>query len=118
MKGDERVASIADERDVRWRNFLTRTLVPASILYAFLSGLRLPSRWATTNLILDYHFGFTKRGLFGELLDFLQAPPYPYAFLAALAYTIFLVSLGLLLYLFWKGREVGGRSTLHDLRLS
>jgi hypothetical protein len=106
------VTSISGERDVRWRNSITRALVPAAIVYAVLSGFRLPSRWATTNLILDYHFGFTKRGLFGELLDFLKAPPYPYEFLAAVAYGIFLASLGLLLYLFWKGRAVGGRSTL------
>jgi hypothetical protein len=106
------VTSIPGDRDVRWRNFLTRALVPTSIVYALLSGFRLPSRWATTNLILDYHFGFTKRGLFGELLDFLRAPPYPYSFLAAVAYSIFLIALSLLLYLFWKGREVSGRSTL------
>jgi hypothetical protein len=106
------VTASPSERDARWRNSITRALVPASILYALLSGFRLPSRWATTNLIVDYHFGFTKRGLFGQLLDFLKAPPYPYAFLAALAYGIFLVSLGLLIHLFCKGREVSGRSAL------
>jgi hypothetical protein len=106
------VTSISGEREQRWRALITRALVPASILYGILSGFRLPGRWATTNLVLDYHFGFTKRGAFGELLEWLKTPPYPYSFLAAVAYGIFLVSLGLLIYLFCKGREHTGRSTL------
>jgi hypothetical protein len=106
------MTSCPGEHDGRWRKAITYAIVPASILYGILSGFRLPSRWATTNLIFDYHFGFTKRALFGELLAFFKAPPYPYFFLAAIAYCIFLVSLGLLIYFFWKGRAVSSRAIL------
>src|SRR5579871_227113 len=106
------MTSYSQEHEGRWRKALLNWIVPAAILYALLSGFRLPSRWATTNLILDYHFGFTKRGLFGDFLSLLRTPPYPYAFLAATAYTIFLLWLGLLIYFFWKGRVDRGRATL------
>ena len=106
------MTSSAGELDGRWRQAIAYAIVPASILYGILSGFRLPSRWATTNLIFDYHFGFTKRGLFGELLAFLKTPPYTYPFLAAIAYGIFLVSLGLLVYYFRKGRAVSIRALL------
>lgn len=98
--------------DSGWRRIVSRAIVPASILYGVLSGIRLPSRWATTNLIFDYHFGFSKRALFGAVLAVLKAPPYPYAFLALIAYGILLVWLALLLSYFRTGLRVSSRATL------
>ena len=52
-------------------------------------------------MMIDYHFGFGKRGLIGEVLELIDKPPYHYVTLAVMAFTVFglwLVLLGCAAY--------------------
>ena len=65
-------------------------------LFAFLliltvmKGIRMPSRWAVTHYLFTYQMGFTRRGLWGELLRrTLQARTSNYFVLATVGLIIF-----------------------------
>jgi hypothetical protein len=74
-----------------------------------LAGLTWPSLWAASSMVFDYHYGFGKHGLFGALLASFIEPPYRYASLAALAFGIFALWLGLLCAASWPAmRRDGG----------
>jgi hypothetical protein len=63
---------------------------------AILKGLRLPSLWAATQANLDYHQGFIKRGLFGQLAHSLAIPIAHYDVFVLLSGFLLLVLLLLL----------------------
>jgi len=64
---------------------------------AVLKGLRLPGLWAATQAYLDYHDGFIKRGLLGEVLKGLGVPLDHYASFAMASAVMLLVLAVLLL---------------------
>jgi hypothetical protein len=73
-----------------------RAAVTLLSVIAILKGLRLPSLWAATQANLDYHQGFIKRGLFGELAYTLGIPIAHYDVFVLLSGFLLLVLLVLL----------------------
>jgi hypothetical protein len=51
-------------------------LIAALVLLAnsVLRGIRMPGYWAATHLLFNYQFGFSKRGLIGSLIAYLNSP--------------------------------------------
>ena len=51
-------------------------LIAALVLLAnsVLRGIRMPGYWAATHLLFNYQFGFSKRGLLGSLIAYLDSP--------------------------------------------
>jgi hypothetical protein len=77
----------------------TRFWRAAAGLFAIISilkGLRLPSLWAATQANLDYHQGFIKRGLFGQLARSLGIPIAHYDAFVVLSALLLLAMLALL----------------------
>lgn len=63
---------------VTFRGALRRhaVLIAALVLLAnsVLRGIRMPGYWAATHLLFNYQFGFSKRGLLGNLIVYLHSP--------------------------------------------
>ena len=53
---------------------LLRVAAAASFFLAIINHLLPPKSFAATQLLFDYEFGFTRRGLFGSLLNFVVGP--------------------------------------------
>lgn len=51
-----------------WQPVLSIAVLAATLLTTLLRTLRAPNDWAEAHWLLDYRFGFVKRGLPGELL--------------------------------------------------
>jgi hypothetical protein len=78
----------------------------AAVLFsivAILKGLRLPSLWAATQANLDYHQGFIKRGLFGQLARSSGAHIAHYEVFVLLSGALLLTLLALLAW--WVSRS-------------
>jgi hypothetical protein len=78
-------------------------LLPISALCGILSGLRWPQTYTISHMVIDYHFGFGKRGLIGLILEHIDRPPYHYVTLAWMAFAVFVVWVGLLVVSGWRG---------------
>jgi hypothetical protein len=78
---------------------------------SILRGIRAPGRWAYTELLFNYDFGFSKRALQGAVLSFIGVPSlYGYKFCFWYDLTILLVNVVLLAALLKKICEVGNES--------
>jgi hypothetical protein len=77
-------------------------LLPISLLCGTLSGLRWPQTYTISHMVIDYHFGFGKRGLIGLILEHIDRPPYHYVTLAWMAFAVFAVWVGLLVVSGWR----------------
>lgn len=78
-------------------------LLPLACLYGLLSALTWPLAYTATHIIIDYHFGFGKRGLLGALLGLIAPPPYHYVTLAYTAFAVLALWLALLVAVAWRG---------------
>lgn len=89
-------------------------VTPLLALIALLKGLRLPGLWAATQAQLNYHDGFVKRGLFGELASALGLPIAHYAMFVAVSAVVFLAFIALLTRWIWLSevRRIGAGSVL------
>ncbi len=74
-----------------------RRLLPFAFLYGLLSALRWPQIYTITHMVIDYRFGFGKRGLIGAILEHVDKPPYHYITLAWIAFAVFVLWLTTLL---------------------
>jgi len=86
---------------VKARSALT-VLLPVSLLCGILSGLRWPQTYTISHMVIDYHFGFGKRGLIGLILEHIDRPPYHYATLAWMAFAVFAAWICLLVLSVWR----------------
>ncbi len=77
-------------------------LIPLAFLHGVLAALRWPMLWATSQMVLDYHFGFGKRGLVGTVLGWVAPPPYHYVTLARIGFIAFGIWLALLTAAGWR----------------
>jgi hypothetical protein len=75
-------------------------------LVSILKGLRVPSLWAATQANLDYHEGFIKRGLFGQIAHSLGIHIAHYDVFVLLSSLLLLI---LLVLLFWWVSRSGAR---------
>lgn len=84
-------------------------LVALALAVGILAGLRWPQVYALTHWLIDYHYGFGKRGLLGTLLRLIDKPPYHYRTLVVMAGSIAIAGLALLLALGWRAarRDAG-----------
>src|ERR1700726_4979136 len=80
-----------------WRLMLAVNV--AVVIGVFLYKIRLPPFVPYIHLLVDYHFGFTKRALIGALLSLLFSKV-PVWLVFALSGTVWLITLGLFLKLF------------------
>jgi hypothetical protein len=62
------------------------------------SALRWPQAYSLSYMIVDYHFGFGKRGFLGSIFDQVDKPPFHYVTLATFAFAVFGVWLVMLIY--------------------
>jgi hypothetical protein len=69
------------------------SLIGVFLCHAIIAGARLPNLWATTHWLLDYEFGFIKRGLAGEVLTWFAGPKISYYSIAGLSLVITLLNL-------------------------
>ena len=81
------------------RRRIAAVLLAAAGLNGVLSALEWPSLYALTHMVIDYRFGFGKRGLLGCLLSVIDHPPYHYATLAWMAFAVFAAWLILLAFI-------------------
>ncbi len=79
-----------------------KILLPVSLLCGVLSGLRWPQTYTVSHMVIDYHFGFGKRGLIGLILEHIDRPPYHYATLAWMAFAVFAFWIALLVVSGWR----------------
>lgn len=54
----------------RNQKFLIAFLYLFALSFSFFKTVRLPNKWAVAHWLMDYRFGFIKRGLIGELFGF------------------------------------------------
>lgn len=54
-----------------YRKFLLIFLYLYALVFSVSKTIRIPNQWAQSHWLVDYRFGFIKRGLAGELLGFL-----------------------------------------------
>jgi hypothetical protein len=80
-----------------WRLMLAVNV--AVVIGVFLDKIRLPPFVPYIHLLVDYHFGFTKRALIGALLS-LMFSKVPVWLVFALSGAVWLITLGLFLKLF------------------
>jgi hypothetical protein len=71
---------------------------------AFVKGLRRPNLWTATQTQFDYRFGFIRRGLFGQVLSWLDIPANHYAVFAIVAYLLLIVLTMVLIRWVWMSR--------------
>ena len=74
-------------------------LIAGVVLLAnsILRGIRAPGRWAYTELLFNYDFGFSKRALQGAILSIIGTPSlYHYSFCFWYDLTILFINVGLL----------------------
>lgn len=72
-----------DQATPQWSERVWMTLIGVLLLNSVLRGIRAPSTWAYTQLLLDYDFGFSKRALQGAILAAFDHPAlygYDFAF--------------------------------------
>ncbi len=81
---------------------ITALLLPISLIYGILSAIRWPQAYTVSHLVIDYHFGFGKRGLLDAILELIDRAPYHYNTLACMAYVVFALNLSLLAILSWR----------------
>jgi hypothetical protein len=84
-------------RENPWRLMLAVNV--AVVAGVFLYKIRLPPYVPYIHLLVDYHFGFTKRALIGELMSLFTAKV-PVWLVFALSGTVWLITLGLFIKLF------------------
>jgi hypothetical protein len=84
-------------REDPWRLMLTVNV--AVLLGVFLYKIRLPPYVPYIHLLVDYHFGFTKRALIGALVS-LFTSKVPVWLVFALSGTVWLITAGLFIKLF------------------
>jgi hypothetical protein len=77
-------------------------LIVLAATLGILSAVRWPQLYTVSQMLIDYHFGFGKRGLIGFILHGLIQRPYHYRSLAFLAFAVFALWLMLLAMLLWK----------------
>ena len=77
--------------------------LPLALIYGVLSALRWPQTYALSHMMIDYHFGFGKRGLIGAVLGLIDKPPYHYVTLAWMAFSVSGLWLVLLGCAAWDG---------------
>jgi hypothetical protein len=53
-------------------------------------------------MVIDYHYGFGKRGLLGAILELVDRPPYHYVTLAIIAFATFALAIALLVVGAWR----------------
>ncbi len=70
---------------------------------SILKGLRVPSLWAATQANLDYHQGFIKRGLFGQIIHSLGIPIVHYQMFVLLSGLLLMILAALLAW--WVTRS-------------
>lgn len=76
-------------------------------LLAVFKGLHRPDRWGATQMETDYSAGFTKRGLFGEMLRHCHVNHYNQIVVLAFIFTVVLV-LELSIVAFYRIAQVAG----------
>lgn len=64
-------------------------LLPWAFIDGVLSAVRWPETYTVSHMVIDYHFGFGKRGLIGALVGLIDRPPYHYVTLAWMAFAAF-----------------------------
>src|ERR1700688_4008791 len=84
-------------RENPWRLMLAVNV--AVLLWVFLYKIRLPPYVPYIHLLVDYHFGFTKRALIGALVSLFTAKV-PVWLVFALSGTVWLITAGLFIKLF------------------
>lgn len=52
------------------RKFLVTFLYVYALAFSFVKTVRLPNQWSEAHWLMDYRFGFIKRGLAGEIFGF------------------------------------------------
>ena len=83
-------------------------LCVALLLNSTVRGIRTPGGWAATSLIINYDFGFSRRGLLGAIISWLHTPAlYTYTFNFWFAIVIFTANVSLLLTLLNRVYRVG-----------
>lgn len=55
-----------------YRKFLLIFLYLYALIFSVSKTIRIPNQWAQSHWLLDYRFGFIKRGLAGEIFGFLS----------------------------------------------
>jgi hypothetical protein len=55
-----------------YRKFLLIFLYLYALIFSVSKTIRIPNQWAQSHWLVDYRFGFIKRGLAGELFGFLS----------------------------------------------
>ena len=86
---------------LRERRVLTFILSLAAANGVF-SALSWPTNYSLTPMVIDYHFGFGKRGLLGLVLRLIDHPPYHYATLAWMSFAVLAAWVALLACLVWR----------------
>ena len=86
-----------DLRENPWRLMLAVNV--AVVAGVFLYKIRLPPYVPYIHLLVDYHFGFTKRALIGELVSLFTAKV-PVWLVFAISGTVWLITAGLFIKLF------------------
>ena len=70
------------------------------LVNSVLRGIRAPGRWAYTEILLNYDFGFSKRALQGAIISMINTPAlYHYSFCFWYSFAVFAVNLLLLMEL-------------------
>ncbi len=90
--------------DTRTRQNLWRLMLAVNVAVfvgVFLNKIRLPPYVPYIHLLVDYHFGFTKRALIGEIVSLFYAKV-PVWLVFALSGTVWLITAGLFVQLFRK----------------
>ncbi len=77
-------------------------LIPLALLQGVLAGLRWPQLYTVSHLVIDYHFGFGKRGVTGTILAMIAPPPYGYVPLACVCFGVFALWLAVLACVAWR----------------
>lgn len=84
------------------RRSITLLLFLGAFVLGACAGLHWPSLYGISHLLLDYHFGFAKRGLLGAALERLIAPPFHYILLVEIGVTAFATWVAIMAYLAWR----------------
>lgn len=81
------------------------------ILNSILRGIRSPGRFTYTNLLFNYDFGFSRRGLLGAIISTVHVPYfYSYEFFFWLSVAIFAAEVALLVELLLRLSSLGNGS--------
>jgi len=84
-------------------------LLPLAFMDGVLAAVRWPETYTLSHMVIDYHFGFGKRGLIGEIVRLIDRPPYHYVTLAWMAFAVFALWMLSLMAAAWPGlrRDAG-----------